>query len=137
MFAALDSVRPTAPYLSSFVRAYPDADVIYRFYSANEKLGFIATVELYGRYELELRLQPDFDQTYRKVVGYGEPRFQILEIEKQEGRGRSYVGKAQRQFGAAEWQAILDQGGDFGAIGYFMIKDKPAPGFTSGPKIGP
>src|SRR5688572_12364717 len=80
MVAALDSVRPTAPYLSSFVRAYPDAEVTYRFSSANDKLAFIARVDLHGRYELELRLQPDFDRTHSKVVAYGEPRFQLVEI---------------------------------------------------------
>jgi hypothetical protein len=135
MVATLDSIRPTAPYLSSFVKAYPEAHVTYRFYSENDKLGFIAEVELHGRYELELRLQPEFDKTHTKVVGYREPRFQILEIERQEGLSRSYVGGAtQREFGTAEWQAILDQGGDFGAIGYSMIKNKPAPGFRPRPK---
>lgn len=135
MVAALDSVRPTAPYLSSFVRIYPNAEVTYRFYSTNHTLGFIAHVDLHGRYELELRLQPEFDKSYKKVVAYGEPRFQLIEIEKQEGSGRSYVGGAtQRVFGAAEWQTILDHGGDFGVIGYFMITNRPAPGYMSYPK---
>ena len=134
MVGALDSVRPTAPYLSSFVEAYPDAQVTYRFYSANNKLGFIAEIDLYGRYELELRLQPEFDKTHRKVIGYGDPRFGINEIEKQDGLGRSYVRVTQREFGAAEWKTILDHGGDFGAIGYLMVTNRPAPGFMTRPK---
>ncbi|MEO6035632.1 MAG: hypothetical protein ABIQ35_10285 [Verrucomicrobiota bacterium] len=135
MVTALDSARPTAPYLSSFVRKYPDAEVTYRFYSADHKLGYIASVNLYGRYELELRLQPEFNWNHKKVVAYGEPSFSLVEIEKQEGSGRSYVGKtSERVFGATEWQTILEHGGDFGAIGFFMVTNSPAPGYMKWPK---
>jgi hypothetical protein len=32
--------------------------------------------------------------------------------------------------GSAEWRALVERGGDFSAIGYTMITNRPVPGFA-------
>jgi hypothetical protein len=71
-------------------------------------------------------------------VGFGEPKFYLFEVEKvdsfPDGRAStSYSSSGQRIFGPAEWQKIVDQDGDFSAIGYKMEKNQPVAGFQSSP----
>jgi hypothetical protein len=124
---ALDAVRPTAPYVSDFVRLFPNAELKYTDLSGG--LGFDLTVDLYQHYELGLQLPVRFDFARSNVIGYAEPRFHLYEIARQEGRGRSYNPAGGLDFGSAEWKKIVESGGDFGAIGYVMKTNQPVKGF--------
>jgi hypothetical protein len=128
-FSALDAARPSAPYLSDIVRLFPEAEVNYRYFGARGEPGFNVAVDLYERYQLKMRLPVRFDSSRRTVIGYGEPKFYLLEVAKQKGRETSYNPEGGREFGPAEWKKIVESRGDFGAIGYTMITNKPVPGF--------
>src|SRR5262245_23632704 len=78
-FAALDAVRNSAPYVSEFLRLYPDAKVDYQYFTGTGEPGFDVDVDLHERYEFSMQLPVHFDSGRRKVVGYGEPQFVIWE----------------------------------------------------------
>src|SRR5436309_1648578 len=79
-FAALDAVREAAPYVSEFVRLFPNAEVNYRYFTSMDEPGFDVGVDLYERYEFRMQLPVRFDPERRKVIGYGEPQFSIWEV---------------------------------------------------------
>jgi len=41
----------------------------------------------------------------------------------------SYNPAGERHFGSADWRRIVESGGEFSAIGYTMITNKPVAGF--------
>jgi|GEM_PF-1878552 len=128
-FSALDAARPSAPYVSDFVRLFPAAQVNYRYFTGTGEPGFNVSVDLYERYEIGMQLPVRFDSSRRNVVGYGEPRFHIGEASSVKGRETWYKPPGGRSFGSEEWKKIVDSGGDFGAIGYAMITNQPVAGF--------
>ncbi len=134
-FAGLDAARSSAPYVGDFVRLFPDAQVnspMSCYSGAKEpQPGFNLVAILHERYELTMQLPVDFDADGRTVVGYGEPAFYLVEARSVEGRSVSYTSSGERHFGSAEWRQIVAADGDFGAIGYRMVKDRPVPGFES------
>lgn len=133
-FDALDAARPTAPYISDFVRLFPEAHVNYRYFKNGDEPGFNVTAVLYGRYELTMQLPVDFDQSRRHVVGYGEPNFYLLEVKSVSRDGViSFNSRDQKTFRGAGWQKIVKAHGDFRAIGYDMVTNQPVPGFTDHP----
>lgn len=139
-FAALDAVRPTAPYVSDFVRLFPRAEVNYRYFTGTGEPGFNIAVDLHERYELGMQLPVRFDSERRKVIGYGEPQFLITEAasvaRRPGGTGQTTMNPdGQRRFGSAEWRTLVEQGGDFAAIGYTMATNQPVAGFKDR-KIG-
>jgi hypothetical protein len=128
-FAGLDAARPAAPYVSDFVRIFPNAQVRYRYFTASREPGFDLLAILYDRYDLTMQLPVTFDSSGRTVVGYGQPTFYLSEAETVEGRLISYNSSRGLTFGALEWQKLVAAGGDFEAVGYKMTKDRPVPGF--------
>lgn len=128
-FRALDAARPSAPYVADFLRLFPEAEVNYSYFAANDVPGYIVSVDLYERYEFEMRLPVLFDASRRNVIGYGESKFDLLEVASQKGRSTSYNPAGGRRFGSAEWKSIVERGGDFRAIGYAMITNQPEAGF--------
>jgi hypothetical protein len=130
-FSGLDAARPSAPYVSDFVRLFPDAQVHYRYFTAGREPGFDVMAILYERYDLTMQLPAIFDFSGRKVVGYGPPAFYLNEAEKVEGRSISYKSSQKGSLGAPEWQKIVAAGGDFEAIGYKLTKDRPVLGFRA------
>ena len=128
-FAALDAVRESAPFVSEFVRLFPGAEVNYRYFTSTDEPGFDVQVDLYERYELAMQLPVHFDSERRKVIGYGEPKFYLVEAASQKGRETSYNPSGERRFGSAEWRTLVKNEGDFSAIGYAMRTTQPVPGF--------
>lgn len=130
---ALDAARPSAPYVSDFVRLFPKAEVRYRSFTGG--LGFDLTVDLFDRYEFTMQLPVVFDASRSKVIGYGEPRFTLMEAASVK-RNKSGIAETtlnpagERRFGSSEWQKIVNAGGDFAAIGYTMLTNRPVPGFN-------
>lgn len=132
-FATLDAARPSAPYLSDFVKLFPQAEVNYRNFSGG--FGFDVEVDLFERYEFQMQLPANFDSSGRSVADYGEPRFYLREVNHVEERKNrtgvtSYNPLGERKFGSAEWRRIVESGGDFGVIGYSMISNRPVAGFN-------
>ena len=133
-FAALDVVRASAPYLSEFLRLYPNAEVNYRYFASRDEPGFDVGVDLYDRYEFRMQLPVHFDSERRRVVGYGDPKFVIWEVDSvttsPSGTAEtSFVSAGERHFGSAEWHTLVAHGGDFSAIGYNMQTNRPVKGF--------
>jgi hypothetical protein len=128
-FRGLDAAQPSAPFVSDHVRLFPAAGVRKRYFTDGPEPGFDGYVVLYGRYELTMQLPVKFDAAGENVVGYGEPAFYLQEAEKFEDRCVSYNTAGARQFGPREWQRLVTAEGDFNAIGYPMVKDKPVAGF--------
>ncbi len=131
LFAALDAVRDSAPFVSEFLRLFPQAEVNYRYFTSDDLPGFDVQVELYDRYELMMQLPVRFDAEHRKVVGYGEPTFHLGEVVSQRGNERTYNPDGERRFGSAAWRKIVESGGDFTAIHYTMQTNQPVVGFSS------
>lgn len=135
-FAALDAARPTAPYVSEFLRLFPSAEVNYRYFTGTEEPGFDVGVDLYERYEFRMQLPVHFDSERRKVVGYGEPQFVIWEaasVTRGPGgiAGTTLNPTGERHFGSAEWATLVERRGDFSAIGYLMRTNQAVPGFKT------
>lgn len=134
-FSTLDAARPSAPYLSDFLRLFPSAEVNYRYFgSRSDEPSFHVTVDLHERYEFHLFLPAVYDSSRHKVIGYDEPKFQILEVasvKSHQGRTGvvSFNPAGQREFSAADWGKIVESGGDFGSIGYPMITNQRVIGF--------
>lgn len=129
--AALDAARISAPYLTNFVRLFPEAEVLYRNFGGG--FGYSVSVDLHGRYEVWMQLPVIFDTPSREsVIGYGVPSFGISEFERvllnKSGQLETWFKKeGQRGFGSVEWQKIVEANGDFDAIGYRMITNQPIP----------
>jgi hypothetical protein len=131
--SALDAARLSAPYVSDFVRLFPNAEVRYRSFGGG--MGFDVNVDLFDRYEFTMQLPVVFDSSRSKVIDYGEPRFTLWEAASVK-RNKSGIAETtlnpagERRFGPTEWQKIVEAGGDFGAIGYTMHTNRPVPGFS-------
>jgi len=128
-FRALDAALKSAPYLSDFVRLFPGAEVNYRYFTRSDEPGFDVAVNLYGRYELEMQLPAHFDSRRFAVIGYGEPKFCLLEVANYKGGETTYNPAGAVTFGSSAWRKIVESEGDFGAIGYSMITNQPVAGF--------
>ena len=133
-FAALDAARPSAPYVSEFVRLFPGTQVRYRYFTSTGEPGFDLSADLHERYELILQLPVIFDASGKKVVGYGEPNFYLREVTQVERAANgnaveSYSPSGGGHFGRSEWQKIVESGGDFGVIGYTIVTNRPVDGF--------
>jgi hypothetical protein len=132
-FTALDAARSSAPYVSEFLRLFPKAEVRYRSFTGG--LGFDINVDLYERYEFTMQLPAVFDSSRSKVIDYGEPRFTLWEAatvkQNKSGIAETTLNPTgERRFGSVEWRKIVETGGDFGAIGYTLITNKPVQGFS-------
>src|SRR6185295_17704644 len=60
---ALDRARFSAPYVSDFLRLFPEAEVRHRNFDAS--FGFDLTVDLHERYDLTMQLPAVFDSARR------------------------------------------------------------------------
>jgi hypothetical protein len=97
--------------------------------------GFDVNVDLFDRYEFTMQLPVVFDSSGSKVIDYGDPRFTLWEAASVK-RNKSGIAETtlnpagERRFGPTEWHKIVEAGGDFGAIGYTMLTNRPVPGFS-------
>jgi hypothetical protein len=133
-FAGLADAQSSAPVLRQFCNLFPKAQVTYTCFDGSDAPGFDAHVNLHGRYELTMQLPAIFDAAGRHVIGYGEPKFYLLEVGSvqllPDGRSStSYNAAGQRTFWPKEWEQIVARHGDFEAIGYTMKLDQPIAGF--------
>jgi hypothetical protein len=129
-FVALDAAKPSAPLVIEFMRLFPNAVVNYRYFTSTHEPGFNVGVDLHQRYELTMQLPVRFDPEGRTVVGYGDPKFYLVEAASQKGRETWYNHEGARHFGSDEWRKVVESGGDFSAVGYTMVTDRPVPGFA-------
>lgn len=132
-WAGLKEAQPSARIVNEFLALFPDANVKYRYFDGSAAPGFDAQVGLHGRYDLTMQLPVNFDAAGRNVTGYGDPRFYLLEVTNVEVEPSGVVAISygrNKNFGLKEWNALVRSKGDFDAIGWTMITDKPIPGFT-------
>lgn len=127
--SALDAARPSAPYVSDFVRLFPKAEVHH--VSLSSGWGFDVNVDLFDRYEFTMQLPVILDPSGSKVIDYGEPQFYLNEATNVVKRTTWYDPKGGRTFGSGEWKKIVESGGDFAAIGYTMMTNRPVQCFRN------
>jgi hypothetical protein len=129
-FAGLREAQPSAPFVKQFSALFPTAQITYRYFGTSKCPGFDANITLHGRYVLAMQLPVQFDDAGRKVTGYGDPQFYLLEmtkVDKTDGVVSISYGP-QRVFGSKEWKKLVESNGDFNTIGWTMITDRPFPG---------
>ena len=81
-----------------------------------------------GRYELVMQVDVRIDRQSGEVAEVrGEPQFSLGEIYRIEGRGASYGNW--HQFGAEEWEAVVEADGDFSVLGIQIDLENPVDGF--------
>ena len=132
-FDALKAVESSAPFVSEFLGIFPNSKVGFSYFTDTGEPGFDVQVGLHGRYEPGMQLPVQFDSENR-VIGYGEPKFWVLEVSHVTKGPSGIPGAAfnpagERSFGAREWRMIAESGGDFSAIGYVMQTNQPVDGF--------
>lgn len=76
-----------------------------------------------------MQMGVEFSPSQRQIVSFNEPNFWLLElkshIQMQNGGTKiSYTGK-QLNFGAKEWQSVVNSNGKFDALGYIMVTNQP------------
>jgi hypothetical protein len=131
---ALGAAQPTAPILIDFRRLFPGAKEKMSYFAANDEPGFDVEVYLYNRYQLTMKLPVNFDVSQTRVVGFGEPAFYLNEVSKvhiTEGRaiGMSFDPSGALKFGPGKWRVLVENNGDFNAIGYSMKTNSPIADF--------
>jgi hypothetical protein len=118
-----------------FHRLFADAVSSISYYTGeygdpewNSKVG------LYERYILTMQFKIELDDKRTKIIRFEEPRFHLVEIEsvsrQSNGTYGIKYGTQQVRFGIAEWQKLVENNGDFSAIGVTLEKDKPVSEFS-------
>ena len=132
---ALANATNSIPYASNFARLFPGNASSFSYYIGGAGPSSLnMEIFLFDRYQFGMKILVTFDEARRKVIAFGEPEFDLLEISEV---GRAANGnlsinfntEAFRRFGASEWKQIVDAGGDFSAIGYTFITNRPVPRF--------
>ena len=96
---------------------------------------------LHKRYSLGMTVPVTVSPDRRSVVGHGEPKVSILEIESIERNPRATVGGPvvgwgmrfttnQLTFGLPGWKRLMNAHGDFSAIGYAVKTNAPVAHFN-------
>ena len=132
---AIEDGKKNIGYVSDFIRLYPDSKNFFSYYTGvigppqwNAKAG------LHERYSLTMQLPVTFDETRTKIVGFGDPKFLLREIDSivrspgQNTHIRS-GGGVSNVFGKQEWARIVASKGDLTTLGVTIVKDRPVPGF--------
>lgn len=95
---------------------------------------WISTAYFGGRYELTMHLHVEFDSSTSRITRLlEEPKFMLGEITEVQGRGVSYGHW--HEFGAAEWEQVVQAEGDFSVISITLDLDHPLPGFEKYQKM--
>ncbi len=63
------------------------------------------------------------------IASYSEPQFWLLEVSSVSPSGWSTSSDNQRRFGLADWEKVVNSGGDLSVLGFKMEKDRSVPGF--------
>jgi hypothetical protein len=137
--ATLDaSDRTKIPHLKDFLTLYPNSVVSYVSFAGADFPSLSVTTTLYDRYEFNMRVPVTYSGDNARIVGYGEPRCHLLEIDSVSPRddkaggielGGTSGGDLQKHFGISEWRTLVESNGDFSVLGYKIQKGKPVPNF--------
>jgi len=133
--AALMDATNSIPYAAGFIRLFPGAASFFSYYTGGAGSSSLnMEIYLFARYQLAMKIPVTFDQDRRKVTGFGEPEFLLLEISEigRVPNGNLYIkynAEGHRRFRASEWKQIIDSAGNFSVIGYTFITNNPVPGF--------
>lgn len=135
-YRALGAVQSDEKFLSEFRRVFPGAIERVRYFAPDGEPGFDVVVHLYQRYELTMQLPVSFDVSGTRVVGFGNPSFYLTEVKSVEQTASgtlavSYDPSGALRFGPKEWEKLVEHGGNFAAIGYQMVVDRPIANFEA------
>lgn len=127
--------RNTVPYVQEFHALFPSANDALGSESGivAENIGpihWLSSVVLHGRYILTMELPITLNNNHSAIVKYGEPEFTLLELESVQlgnnGRVIEIVyGEHQTTFGKDQWAEIVESKGDFSAVGFVMLENRP------------
>ena len=101
-------------------------------YKSPDTVDFMSLAYVAQRYQLDMWVRIRINRrTGQYIEMVEEPTFRLLEITNvsDDGGGTSYGGLGQKLFGSAEWQKVVDAGGDFSAIGLTLNQNNPVAGF--------
>ena len=135
----LDAVERTEiPHLKDFLALYPDSVVRYLSFADADFPSLSVNTTLHGRYQFNLRVPVRYSEDSSKIVGYGEPRCHLLEIDsvtpRDDGVGETELhgtsgGALQEHFDLKDWNKLVEAKGDFSTLGFKLEVDKPVPNF--------
>lgn len=131
--AALRDGQQAIPYARDFTRLFPEARSFFSYYTGEYgPTTWNSEVAVYGRYELTLQVEVSLDSPRRRVVGFKEPAFylvEVTEVRMREGGGAHIShGDTQLTFGKDKWTKVVEAGGDLAVLGLKLIKNAPVPG---------
>ncbi len=138
--ATLDAAdRTKIPYLRDFLTLYPDSVVRYMSLTGADFPSLSVTTTLHDRYEFRMDVPVKYSDDHLKIVSYGEPACNLIEVAavtpREDGAGGIELGGTrggdlQKDFGSKEWEALVESKGDFSVLGYEIKKGKPVPNFN-------
>ena len=130
--------RKKIPYLKDFLTLYPDSIVRYLSFADADFPSLSVNATLHGRYQFNLRVPVRYSEDSAKIMGYGEPRCHLLEIDsvtpRDDGAGGTELqgtsgGDLQKHFGLKDWNKLVESKGDFSTLGFRLEVDKPVLNF--------
>jgi hypothetical protein len=132
---AVKSGRSTVPYVRQFEQTFPGSShSISYFTGTHGPTHWNSNALVHGRYTLTMQMSLRLSLLRNRIVSAEEPRFWLVEIESlsvEAGRVTAIQsGGAQVTFGPAEWQRVVDSGGDLSQLGIQVHRDRPVPGLV-------
>lgn len=130
--------RTKIPYLKDFLTLYPDSVVRYLSFAGSDFPSLSVNTTLHDRYQFNLRVPVRYSEDSSKIMGYGEPRFHLLEIAsvtpRDDGAGGTELGGTsggdlQEHFSLKEWKKLVESKGDFATLGFRLEVNRPVPNF--------
>lgn len=140
--ATLEQATNTIPYAAEFRRLFPQAGAYWSYYTSQAGRPTLnMEALLFDRYQLTMQVRVTFQPDRRKIQGFAEPEWLLVEISEVGELRRVgttgavtnlLVGKQgdrSLRFGAVEWRKVVEGGGDFSPLGFPLVTNSPAPGF--------
>ena len=130
------SGRATMVPVQQFERLHPGASHFVSYLTGTHGTPTWNSVAgLYGRYELTMQVPVRLNAMRNGVASYGQPVFALAEVRSVTPGAAGALdvthGGVDATFGPAEWQKVVDRGGDFGALGLSLQMNQPVPGFNT------
>ena len=128
---ALKDAQTVIPFAVEFDTVFPESySVLQRYTGTVGPSVFSMKTSIHDRYVFRLDIPVTLDNSRRKVIKYGEPAFQLVEVTEVSRKSILYNPKSQIRFGKVKWRTIFSENGDFNSIGVDLDNSNPVPGFA-------
>jgi hypothetical protein len=132
---AVESGRPSILYVRQFEQTFPDSShSISYFTGTHGRTSWRSEALVHGRYTVTMQMPLRLNLLRNRVVSVEEPRFWLVETESvsADAEGGTVIqhGPTQVTFGRAEWQRVVDGGGDLSQLGIRVDRDRPVAGLV-------